>query len=109
MKSLLTKVAVEAPVIEPQENAGTISLSGLVQNIIDLVFMVIGAIALLAIIYGAFLYITAGGDSEKTTKARNVIMYALLGVFVIAAAFILIDWAMTGELFNFLSGQTVTP
>lgn len=94
------KLAVTPPTIEPKP-AGTITISGVAQSILNLVFTLIGVIALLALVYGAFLYITAGGDSEKTTKARNVIMYALLGVLVIAAAYSLISFASSGELFQF--------
>lgn len=93
--------AGQIPCVEPKP-AGTITLSGIIDSIIGIVFTVVSVVALLAIVYGAFIYMTAGGDSEKTTKARNIIMYALLGVLVIAASYTLINWAMGGELFGWI-------
>lgn len=62
--------------------------------IIDYALWFLGAIALVFAIYGGVLYITSGGDSDKTTKARNTLMYAVLGVIVIVVSYTLIHWAV---------------
>lgn len=41
-------------------------------------FIILGIVALV-IIYGAILFTTAGGEPEKVTKARNYILYAVVG------------------------------
>ncbi|MCX7996182.1 MAG: hypothetical protein N2691_00275 [Patescibacteria group bacterium] len=41
----------------------------------------IGGLLLLGyLFYGAFLYITSGGDEEKAATARNTITYAIIGM-----------------------------
>lgn len=104
LAALPAKVAVANPGLEPS-TTGSFSLNTLIENMVNWVFWLIGFIALGALVYGAFLYMTAGGDAEKTTKARNVIMYAILGVLVVATAVILINYASGGgTLFNFFTG-----
>ena len=43
-------------------------------------------IAGLAIMYGGFLYVTAGGDEEKLGKAQKTITWALVGTAVLLGA-----------------------
>lgn len=64
-----------------------------VTRIINYALFFIGAIALVFVIYGGVLYITSGGDSEKTTKARNTLMYAVLGVIVVVISYAIVSWA----------------
>jgi hypothetical protein len=97
------KPSITPEKIEPQ--SGNFSLDTLIQNIINWIFWIIAFIALAGLVYGAFLYITAGGDAEKTTKARNVILYALLGILILATANILISWVVTGNAFHFFTGS----
>lgn len=64
-------------------------------NIINYFLWFVGAIALAFVIYGGILYITSGGDSEKTTKARNTLMYAVLGIIVVVISAAIVNWANT--------------
>jgi len=52
-------------------------------------------IAIIVIIYGGVMYMLSAGDATKAGKAKNVIMYGLIGVAVIAGAYFLISFAMT--------------
>jgi len=45
-------------------------------------FYTVVIITVIMVIYAAFLYITAGDDTEKTTKARRTLTYAAVGVAV---------------------------
>ncbi len=40
------------------------------------------AIAVILVLIGAYYYVTAGGDAEKTKTARTYILYALVGVIL---------------------------
>ena len=45
-------------------------------------FYTVIIITVIMVIWAAFLYVTAGDDTEKTTKARNTLTYAAVGVAV---------------------------
>lgn len=38
-------------------------------------------------LYGGFLYMTAGGESAKTQKARQTIANAIIGVLIVASSY----------------------
>jgi len=56
------------------------------QTILGVVFGIIGALALLIITVSGLRYITSSGDPEKTTRARNGIIYALVGLILAISA-----------------------
>lgn len=53
-----------------------------VKNISTIVFSVVGALALLFITIGGFRYVLSQGDPQATGKAKNTILYALVGLVV---------------------------
>lgn len=57
-------------------------LGNLLCNVIDFIFWLIIVIAVIMVLIAAFQYVTAGGDSEKTTTARRTLTYAAIGIAV---------------------------
>ena len=54
--------------------------------VIGIVFGVAGALALLMITISGMRYITSAGNPEKTAKAKNGIIYSLVGLAIAIAA-----------------------
>lgn len=71
------------------------SLSRTIQRGIDFISIVVGVIAVLMIIIGGLRYIISDGDSGKITTARNTIMYALIGLILVAFAQIIVKFVIT--------------
>ncbi|MFA5228296.1 MAG: hypothetical protein WC446_00810 [Candidatus Paceibacterota bacterium] len=53
-----------------------------VYNITDWVFVLLMAISSLMIIWGAVMFTTSSGDPEKTGKAKQLIIFAAVGIAV---------------------------
>jgi len=51
------------------------------------------AVAFIYLIVSGIQYITAGGDAEKATKARTGILNAIIGIVVIALAWVILSFA----------------
>lgn len=66
----------------------------LVTNIINIFSVIVGIIAVLMIVVGGFRYITSGGDSTKVTAAKNTIMYALIGLVVVALSQLIVKFVL---------------
>lgn len=49
-----------------------------------------GAVAVLYLIVGGFLYITAGGDEGRIEKAKNTIKNSIIGIVVILLALVIV-------------------
>lgn len=63
------------------------SIETLMGNIRDWFSGIVGAIAVMMIIYSGFLFLTAGGNPEKIGKAKSSLMYGLIGVGVALLAY----------------------
>jgi len=53
-----------------------------VQNVIRLAFGFAGAIAVLMVTIAGFKYVLSQGNPQETAKAKNTILYALIGLVV---------------------------
>ena len=52
-------------------------------------FMILMVIAVIMIVVGGFIYITAAGDPDKASKAKMYIVYALIGIAIAVFAKVL--------------------
>ena len=59
-------------------------------EVISIMLYALGIISVIAVIVGGFFYITSGGDPQRTQRAKNTILYALIGVVVAVAAQLII-------------------
>lgn len=65
---------------------------GIIVAILNWFLIIAGAIAVIYLIYGGVLYITAGGDAEKATKGRTAVINAIIGVVIILLALVIVSW-----------------
>jgi hypothetical protein len=52
----------------------------------------IGIITVILIIYAGFLVLTGGWDDEKLKKAKSIIAYAIIGIFLLVVSYILFNF-----------------
>lgn len=62
------------------------SIGDIAKKIVTLFSQIVGFVSVVFIIYGGFRYITSGGDSTKVGNAKNTIIYALIGLIIVALA-----------------------
>lgn len=79
-----------------------LSVAEIINNITTWVVGLVGAIAVLFIIWGGFLYITAAGNKDQAEKAKKTITYAVIGVVIIVLAKVIIS-LVTGTAGELLS------
>ena len=71
------------------------TVNNLVGKIINIFSVIVGIVAVIMIIVGGFRFITSGGDSAKVTSARNTIIYAIIGLIIVALAQIIVKYVLT--------------
>lgn len=69
-------------------------LRGVAINIINGIIFVIGIVAVIFIIYGGIQYMTSAGDPSKTQKAKHTIMYAVIGLVIVALAYAIVNFVI---------------
>ena len=71
-----------------------------ISNVLDTVYLWVGIIAVIFIIIGGINYTMSQGDPGKVKKAKDTIMYAVIGLIVSLLAF-----AITAFVLNALEGK----
>ena len=91
--SLSPSLVGAAPVITvvPATNVTPTSVVAMLETVINWVLAVAGALAALMLIYGGIKYILSSGDEKRTESAKKTILYAIIGIIVITAAYFLVS------------------
>ena len=84
----------EAGTCENINSEASSSVDEIVKLIINLFSWVVGVVAVIMIIYGGFQYITAAGDTTKVGNAKNTILYALIGLVIVALAQVIVRFVL---------------
>ena len=99
MKELITKFAAEEttqaanPAQYTAGQGGDLSES--VINIINAVIGVLGLVCVVVMIIGGVNYMTSSGDATKVKKAKDTILYGLIGLVVCVLAFAIVNFVIT--------------
>ena len=70
-------------------------LQGTVKTVINVLSVVVGIVAVIMIIVGGFRYITSGGNDASVTSAKNTILYAIIGLVVVALAQVIVRFTLS--------------
>ncbi len=74
-----------------------------IQNILNSIIAISGTVAVIFIIIGGVNYMTSTGDPGKIQKARQTILYAVIGLIICALAFVIVNVAIA-----IINGQSLT-
>ena len=85
--------------VEDVNPGASTDLTGQIQLILNAVYVVIGIVAVIMIILGGVNYATSQGDPAKTKKAKDTILYGIIGLIIVLLAF-----AITTFVLNALKG-----
>lgn len=99
MKDILTKFAATTTEsgAEPDkyiDSKTTTTLDTSVLNIINAVIGVLGIVAVVVIIIGGVQYMTSSGDAGKVKKAKDTILYGIIGLVVVILAFAIVNFVI---------------
>lgn len=75
--SICQNVSADNPIFGPK---------GLVTRATQIVTIAVGAAAVIMIIIGGFRYVLSGGDSNATKSAKDMILYAVIGLVIALVA-----------------------
>ena len=99
MQELFKQFAEEVPVGKNEKPGGINTVAGgedtleaNVINIINGVIAVLGLICVVVIILGGVQYMTSSGDSGKVKKAKDTILYGIIGLVICVLAFAIVNF-----------------
>ncbi|MBQ2672901.1 hypothetical protein IJG01_02950 [Candidatus Saccharibacteria bacterium] len=98
MKNIISHLAVGTPVNEVGD--GNSDLTGNITTILNAVIGVLGIVAVIVIILGGVQYMTSTGESGKVKKAKDTILYGIIGLVVCVLAFAIVNFVIANILGN---------
>jgi TRAP-type C4-dicarboxylate transport system permease small subunit len=98
MKEIIYRFAADLPKVNkvsPDNTQGDGNqLSTVVINIINAIIGVLGLVAVIVIILGGVQYMTSSGDAAKVKKAKDTILYGVIGLIVCVLAFAIVNFVI---------------
>lgn len=97
MNSIIKQLAISNNVSgDPTINnvAGGDDLPGYVTTMLNGVIAVLGIVCVVVIIVGGVNYMTSSGDAGKVKKAKDTILYGLIGLAVCVLAFAIVNFVI---------------
>ena len=95
MKDLLTTLAYTKPKTvgggETLEGTGAGTVTGIVNGFIG----ALGIIAVIVIIIGGIGYMTSAGDAGKVKKAKDTILYGIIGMIICVLAYAIVNFVIS--------------
>jgi len=70
------------------------NLNNLIAKIINILSVIVGIVAVVMIIIAGLRYVTSGGKQESVTSAKNTILYAIIGLVIVALAQIIVHFVL---------------
>ncbi len=74
--------------------AATNSVSNLMKRALELLSLIAGFIVVVMVILSGIKFVTANGDSQQITSARQSLIYALIGIVIVAFAQVLVHFVI---------------
>lgn len=89
-----------AQAIKPPSSLPRVSPNGVwIQKILQVVFVLAGAIAVIIVAIAGMNYVLSSGDPQKTAKAKDTILYAVIGLAISILSFSIVTFVI-GKLFT---------
>lgn len=72
----------------------TTQIDSTIQTAVNIISVIASIIAVIMIIIGGFRYITSNGDSGSVSGAKNTIIYAVVGLIIVAFSQIIVRFTV---------------
>ena len=96
MKDIITKFGL--PDVNKVDEGGNDDLTGNVVAILNAVIGVLSFVCVVVIIIGGVNYMTSSGDAGKVKKAKDTILYGIIGLVVCVLAFAIVNFVISNIL-----------
>ncbi len=68
---------------------------GVITTVTNVLLFIVGALAVIMIIWGGLRYTTSAGNASSVTAAKNTILYAIVGLIIAFLAFAAVNFVLT--------------
>lgn len=80
-----------------------------IAQIINWVLGIVGLLLTIVIIYGGWSYMTSMGNEDKARKAKSILTYSIIGITVIFASWIIVNYLIGAFSADFTACDHIDP
>ena len=78
--------------LHPGCGAGSEFIVQIAERVIDVVLDIIGGVAVIMFLWGAGMITTSGGNDERKTQGKDIIIAAIIGVFLAVIGNVILEF-----------------
>jgi hypothetical protein len=71
-----------------------VSLGQRAKDVVNIMLYILGAIAVIIIVFGGIRYVTSTGDSGRVKAAKDTITYAVVGLIIAILAYAIVNFVI---------------
>ena len=75
-------------------SSATGHLNNIIKFVINIFSLIVGIVSVIMIIVGGLKYITSGGEASNISGAKNTIIYAIVGLVIVALAQFIVHFVL---------------
>ncbi len=68
----------------------SLTLIQIATNLLNFLLSIVGVVALIMLVVGAFMYLTAAGEEDRIDTGKSIVKYSIIGIAVALAALVLV-------------------
>ena len=97
---IIPSVSAQTSIIDNESSDyqdGSYDLDDMVLIVIrasKIILGIVGSLALLMFIYGGIMFLISSGSSDKITKAKDILVAAVIGLIIVFGSFLIIKYVL---------------
>lgn len=89
MQNFLIKFAAETAILN-----GDQGIKGVIELVVNILSVLVGVVGIIGIVIVGIQYMTAGGNEEKTRKAKRRLFEIVIGMVAYALIAVALNWLL---------------
>jgi len=77
-------------------------------NVSNIILRFVGTLALLMFVYGGLTFLLSAGNNEQVAKGKKILIAAVIGIVIVLASFVIIQFALKSVGINWDGGLIPT-
>lgn len=66
-----------------------------IKTLVNVLLFIVGTLSVIMIIVSGIFYVISSGDAGRVAKAKNTLMYSIVGLVVAFIAYAVVNWILT--------------
>jgi len=90
--------ATYRPVTIQKPLGSDVTVPKIIGRVVSTLLGLSGVVGMVMFIYGGFMWMTSAGNQEKITKAKNIVIWSVIGLVIVFSAYALVNFVLEAAI-----------